>query len=221
MLSLPIEGIPIHHEMKCKQHCTIDIDKNHSALGYTQFMQKHMKIFGDVINFEEETCFYLFWLCKFLINSPSKRIITYYLPIAIALANKHKLALTPFFLSSVYRSMFLITTEPKDSIGGPLWFLQLWAYAYFPQLAPKPNLLVLSRSTCYAHFFALSAYEPDHIPNFEDWFNLFSNKERVRFAPHFLPFAEAKFTCPEMFIMSQGVIHYPRVYGLMSSKPRI
>jgi hypothetical protein len=29
--------------------------------------------------------------------------------------------------------------------------------------------------------------------------------KRVRSAPHFLPFAEAKFTCPEMFIMSQGV----------------
>ena len=101
--------------------------------------------------------------------------------------------------------MFLITTEPKDFIGGLLWFLQLWAYAYFPHLAPKPNPSVLSRSACYGHFFALSAYEPDHIPKFEEWFNLFSDKERVRFAPHFLPFAKAKFTCPKMFIMSQGV----------------
>ena len=123
MLSFPIESIPIHHEMKCKQHCTIDIDKNNSTLGYSHFTQKHMQNFGDVITFEEETCFYLFWLCKFVINSPSKRIITYYLPIAIALANKYKLVLAHFFLSSVYRSMFLITTEPKDSIGGPLWFL--------------------------------------------------------------------------------------------------
>ena len=81
-------------------------------------MQKHKKHFDDVITFEKETCFYLFWLCKFLINSPLKRIITYYLPIAIALANKHKLALAPFFLGSVYRSMFLFTNEPKDSIGG-------------------------------------------------------------------------------------------------------
>ena len=56
-----------------------------------------------------------------------------------------------------------------------------------------------------AHLFALSAYEPDHIPNFENWFNLFSDKERVRPASHFLPFAEAKFTCPEMFLLSQGV----------------
>ena len=54
MLSLPIEGIPIHHEMKCKQHCTIDIDKNHAALGYTRFMQKHMQNFGDVITLKKK-----------------------------------------------------------------------------------------------------------------------------------------------------------------------
>uniref|UniRef100_A0A2N9ET06 Aminotransferase-like plant mobile domain-containing protein n=1 Tax=Fagus sylvatica TaxID=28930 RepID=A0A2N9ET06_FAGSY len=78
--------------------------------------------------------------------------------------------------------MFLFTTEPKDSIGGPLWFIQLWAYAYFPQLAPKPNPSVLSRISCYAHLFALSAYESGHIPTFEDWFNLFSDKERSLWA---------------------------------------
>ena len=38
MLSLPIEGILVHHEMKCKQHSTIDIDTKGSALGYTRFM---------------------------------------------------------------------------------------------------------------------------------------------------------------------------------------
>uniref|UniRef100_A0A2N9FE18 Aminotransferase-like plant mobile domain-containing protein n=1 Tax=Fagus sylvatica TaxID=28930 RepID=A0A2N9FE18_FAGSY len=59
--------------------------------------------------------------------------------------------------------------------------------------------------SCYAHLFALSAYESNHIPTFEDWFNLFSDKERVRPAPHFLPFAEAKFTCPEMYLLNQGV----------------
>ena len=123
----------------------------------------------------------------------------------MTLANKHKLALAPFFLGSVSRSMFLFTTEPKDSIGRPLWFIQLWVYAYFPQLAPKPNSLVLGRISCYAHLFALFAYELDHILTFEDWFNLFSDKERVRPASHFLHFAKAKFTCLEMFLLSQGV----------------
>ena len=190
-----------HHEMKCQQQPAIDLDTHGTALAYTKFMQKYKKHSTEPITFEEETCFYLFWLCKFLINSASKRIVTYYLPIAMALANNKKLALAPFFLGFVYRLMFLFTTESKDSIGGPLWFIQLWAFAYFPQLAPKPNPSVLDRSSCYA----LSTYEPDHILTFEDWFNLFSDKERVRLAPHFLPFAEAKFTCPEMFLLNQEV----------------
>ena len=125
MLSLPIEGIPIHHEMKCQQQPAIDLDTHGTALAYTKFMQKYKKHSTEPITFEEETCFYLFWLCKFLINSSSKRIVTYYLPIAMALANNQKLALAPFFLGFVYRSMFLFATEPKESIGGPLWFIQL------------------------------------------------------------------------------------------------
>ena len=191
--------------MKCTQHSTIEIDTKRTTLAYTKFMQKYKKHSTEPITFEEETCFYLFWLCKFLINSSSKRIVTYYLPIAMALANNKKLALAPFFLGFVYRSMFLFTTEPKNSIGGPLWFIQIWAYAYFSQLAPKTTPSIIERSSCYAHLFALSTYEPDHIPTFEDWFNLFFDKERVRTAPHFLPFVEAKFTCPEMFLLNQGV----------------
>ena len=77
MLSLPIEGILVHHEMKCKQHSTIDIDTKGSALGYTRFMQTYKKHSDEAITFEEETCFYLLWLCKFLINSSSKRFVTF------------------------------------------------------------------------------------------------------------------------------------------------
>ena len=40
MLSLPIEGIPIHHGMKCTQHCIIEIDTKGTTLAYTKFMQK-------------------------------------------------------------------------------------------------------------------------------------------------------------------------------------
>uniref|UniRef100_A0A2N9HRE9 Uncharacterized protein n=1 Tax=Fagus sylvatica TaxID=28930 RepID=A0A2N9HRE9_FAGSY len=62
----------------------------------------------------------------------------------------------------------------------------------------------------------------DHILTFEDWFNIFSDKERVRPAPHFLPFAEAKFTCPEMYLLNQGVYspHFlARQFGLLQSVP--
>jgi hypothetical protein len=60
MFSLPIEGIPIHHGMKCIQHSTIEIDTKGTALAYTKFMQKYKKHSIEPITFEEETCFYLF-----------------------------------------------------------------------------------------------------------------------------------------------------------------
>jgi hypothetical protein len=63
MLSLPIEGVSIHHDMKCKEHDTVDINRSNFALGYTRFMNKYKQSFDQVINFEEETCFYLYWLC--------------------------------------------------------------------------------------------------------------------------------------------------------------
>ena len=139
MLSLPIKGIPIHHGMKCQQQPAIDIDTHGTTLTYTKFMQKYKKHSTDLITFEEETCFYLFWLCKFLINSSSKRIVTYYMPIAMALANNQKLALAPFFLGFVYRSMFLFTTEPKDSIGGPFMVYPTLGLCLFSTACPKTN----------------------------------------------------------------------------------
>ena len=59
-------------------------------------------------------------------------------PIAKALACGQKLALAPFFLGGFYWSLHLFSTQPKISWGGPLWFIQLWIYSYFPELAPSP-----------------------------------------------------------------------------------
>ncbi len=132
MLSLPIKGVSIHHDMNCKEHDKTDIDRTNYALGYTRFLNKYKHNFDEVITLEEKTCFYLYWICKFLINSSSKRIVTYYLPIAIALANRHKLALGHFFLGFVYRTLFLATTQPKESIGGPLWLSNFRLMLIFP-----------------------------------------------------------------------------------------
>ena len=75
----------------------------------------------------------------------------------------------------------------------------------FSQLAPKSNPSIIDKCACYGHLFALSVYETNNIPHFGDWFNLFTDKKRVRSPPCFLPFIESKFTCPEMFLLNQGV----------------
>jgi hypothetical protein len=148
MLGLPSDGIAIHHDFEFKHSETVVIDKTESALAYTRFLAKYRKTGDAIITFEEEVFFYLYWLCKFLINVSSKRIVNYYIPIALALAN-NKLALGPFFLGIVYKTMYTTCNEPKSSIGGPLWFIPLWAYAYFPQLAPKPNFSITEKCASY------------------------------------------------------------------------
>jgi hypothetical protein len=149
MLGLPSDGIAIHHDFEFKYSETVVIDKTEPALAYTRFLAKHRKTGDAIITFEEEVCFYLYWLCKFLINVSSKRIVNYYILIALALANNNKLASGPFFLGIVYRTMYTACNEPKSSTGGPLWFIQLWAYAYFPQLAQKPNLSITEKCASY------------------------------------------------------------------------
>jgi hypothetical protein len=131
--------------------------------------------------------------------------VSYYIPIATALANRHKLALGPFFLGIVYRAMDLACTQPRETIGGPLWFIQLLAYAYFPQQVPKPNPYVTEKCICYGQWLAEASYDKDNIPTYGDWFFLFADINRIRSPPCFRPFSEAKYTSPNMKLLNYGV----------------
>uniref|UniRef100_A0A2N9GBW9 Aminotransferase-like plant mobile domain-containing protein n=1 Tax=Fagus sylvatica TaxID=28930 RepID=A0A2N9GBW9_FAGSY len=45
--------------------------------------------------------------------------------------------LSSFVLGELYRAMYLFSFDPKQSHGGPLWLMQMWAYSYFPTIAPE------------------------------------------------------------------------------------
>ncbi|PQM38299.1 hypothetical protein Pyn_09855 [Prunus yedoensis var. nudiflora] len=65
--------------------------------------------FGEV----EHGAFLLYWLCKF----------------------GGRLALGPFLLGHIYRTLHdIITDGMKPKHGGPLWAFQFWLQAYFPEL---------------------------------------------------------------------------------------
>uniref|UniRef100_A0A2N9EM61 Aminotransferase-like plant mobile domain-containing protein n=1 Tax=Fagus sylvatica TaxID=28930 RepID=A0A2N9EM61_FAGSY len=91
---------------------------NGVPLSYNEFI-KHMKGAGtSPISYKEECCFYLLWICKFLACTSSIRVINYYLPIARCLANGVPVDMSSFLLGELYRAMFLLSTEPKQSHGG-------------------------------------------------------------------------------------------------------
>ena len=105
------------------------------------------------VTYKEKCCFYLLWICKFLACTFSKRVINYYLPIARCLANGVPVDMSSFLLGELYQAMFLLSTKPKESYGGPVWLIQMWAYSSFPSIAPKlhPTIVPWSYGEAWMH----------------------------------------------------------------------
>uniref|UniRef100_A0A2N9HWC3 Aminotransferase-like plant mobile domain-containing protein n=1 Tax=Fagus sylvatica TaxID=28930 RepID=A0A2N9HWC3_FAGSY len=104
-----------------------DVDiLNGVSLSYNEF-NKQMKGSDTLpVSYKEKCCFYLFWICRFLACTSSKWVINYYLPIARCLANDVPVDMSSFLLGELYRAMFLLNTEPKQSHGGPVWLIQMY-----------------------------------------------------------------------------------------------
>jgi hypothetical protein len=159
-------------------------------LSYNEFI-KHVKGVGaSLISYKEKCCFYLLWICKFLACTSSKRVINYYLPIARCLANGVPVNMSSFLLGKLYRAMFLLSTKPKQSHGGPVWLIQMWAYSYFPSIAPELHLTIVPWS--YGEAW-MHARFPKVVPSFPTCFKLFSDSSRRRLPEEFMPFKAKKY----------------------------
>ena len=93
-----------------------------------------------------------------------------------------------FILGELFRAMFLLSTDPKQSHGGPMWLMQMWAYLYFPSIAPEmhPTIVPQSYGEAWMH-----ANYPKEIPTYPNCFKLFSDPSREQSPEDFMPF-EAK-----------------------------
>uniref|UniRef100_A0A2N9EPX4 Aminotransferase-like plant mobile domain-containing protein n=1 Tax=Fagus sylvatica TaxID=28930 RepID=A0A2N9EPX4_FAGSY len=127
-------------------------------------------------------------ICKFLACTSSKWVINYYLSIARCLVNGTPVDLSSFLLGELYRSLFLLSTEPKQSHGGPVWLIQMWAYSYFPSIAPELHPTIESWS--YGEVWMHARY-PKEVPFYPTCFKLFSDSSKRRSPEDFMPF-EAK-----------------------------
>lgn len=118
----------------------IEITKHPS---FSSFIREHNNIEGAVTD-EEHAAFLHYWLCRYLLCSPSFKIIKTNLPLAVALSRGESYALGPLVLAYLYRGIKDLLRSQLNTTGGPLWILQLWLHAYFPKLRPHcfafPNL---------------------------------------------------------------------------------
>ena len=82
----------------------------------------------------------------------------------------------------------MLSTEPKQFHSGPVWLIQMWAYSYFPSIAPKlhPTFVPWSYGEAWMHARYL-----EEVPSYPTCFKLFSDPSRKRSPEEFMSF-EAK-----------------------------
>ena len=182
-------------------------------MGYIEFT-KHVKGAGaSPVSYKEECLFYLFWICRFLACTSSKPVINYYLPIARYLANGVPIDMASFLLGELYRAMFLLSTEPKQSHKGPVWLIQMWVYSYFPSIAYELHPTIVP--WFYGEVWMHARFPREKgVPSFPTCFKLFSDSMRRRIPEEFLPF-EAKKYGSENFqkFSSQGFFRGDAAWG--------
>uniref|UniRef100_A0A2N9FED4 Aminotransferase-like plant mobile domain-containing protein n=1 Tax=Fagus sylvatica TaxID=28930 RepID=A0A2N9FED4_FAGSY len=74
-------------------------------MGYTEFIKHAKGVGASPVTYKEECLFYLFWICRFLACTSSKRVISYYLPISRCLANGIPVNMASFSLGELYRAL--------------------------------------------------------------------------------------------------------------------
>ena len=77
-------------------------------------------------------------LCRYVFFPSSRKPTMEYLPLAKTLALGWPNALGTLLLASVYQAMSKYAYDkPYHKVGGALWFIQMWLFAYFPELSDR------------------------------------------------------------------------------------
>ena len=107
-----------------------------SETSFSSFIRAHRQTDGPVSS-KEFIAFLLTFICKFLLCSPAFKITKADLNLAVVLSQGRRLALGPYVLAHLYRSCREIVRSNFSTVAGPIWMLQIWLHAYFPELCPK------------------------------------------------------------------------------------
>ncbi|XP_051152680.1 uncharacterized protein LOC127266458 isoform X3 [Andrographis paniculata] len=106
--------------------------------GWTYFVNKYQGKEDTPVSELEHTAFLLFWLCRYIILSPSKLVLSTHIDLAIYLACGHFCSLGTLFLANLFEGLSRVSSRLTDikkadtAASGPFWFLELWFRLYFP-----------------------------------------------------------------------------------------
>jgi hypothetical protein len=114
----------VHFRLSSKSECT----------NWGTYLNQHVKTKGPVTE-REHMAFLNFSLEHFIFCSPSLAPTKNCLSLAYELAKSVTVGLGKLFLGEVYKYLHLtsssLLSQKKLKIGGPWWFIQLWAFIYF------------------------------------------------------------------------------------------
>ncbi|XP_073051741.1 uncharacterized protein [Primulina eburnea] len=83
----------------------------------------------------EHTMFLWVLICHYIFCPSSGKPSSEYLPLACSLSTGRVYNLAVMFLGSIYRGLNqCVRHDPISKLGGVAWFLQIWAFSYFPGL---------------------------------------------------------------------------------------
>lgn len=111
---------------------------------FAQFVHREMKSSDNVSDTELFT-YILYTLYKYILCHSSKRVMSEFIPLVVALARGEEFDFAYYFLGNVYKvGSDFYQKGLNNSQGGSQWFIQLWLHAYFSELGPfkqpfKPN----------------------------------------------------------------------------------
>ncbi|XP_051130630.1 uncharacterized protein LOC127251097 [Andrographis paniculata] len=108
--------------------------------GWTKFATDQQGAPGTPVTDREHTAFILFWLCRYIIVSPSKSVLPSHLDLAIHIASGRFFSLGTLFLANLFEGLTRVSLRLTDNdnrkldtaASGPFWFLELWSRLYFP-----------------------------------------------------------------------------------------
>ncbi|KAI8559972.1 hypothetical protein RHMOL_Rhmol04G0218400 [Rhododendron molle] len=103
---------------------------------FSHFYTRERKLTREVSE-TEFFAYILYTLCKHILCHSGKRVMSEFIPLALALSRGEEFDFASYFLGHVYKvGSDFYQKSLNYSQGGPQWFVQLWLHAYFSELGP-------------------------------------------------------------------------------------
>ncbi|KAH7850597.1 hypothetical protein Vadar_000303 [Vaccinium darrowii] len=180
LIGLPPHGLFFDIALSTEVPFLAEIEYDGKNASYKRFLRAERK-FSDNVSDREMFAYIWYTLCKMIFCHGGKKMVLEFAPLAYVLSKGKTIDLASHFLGYVYKAGFDNHAKPlNQNLGGPLWFLQIWLLAYFPdqKVADRSPLNV------YEDMFTILASTPFTLTGYLQYFHqLREDKEEREFVP--------------------------------------